>query len=199
MISNNVVIFHDNNDEDIRLGLSFIWEIYKTNGCRNWFNGNDILNNGFIGIDPCDVIFINCTLPTDVLSVLNHNGFRLIFIGNKFSPVVTYANSLSYEICMIDSGSPISAIMYGYYVYLHHYRMGNRLDYLPSKFVSDDLNFIYNNKLTELTTISLTSGVYIAGINGLHLKQNIGSAVLLNDSVRPRLYDLEKDKGILYV
>lgn len=198
-MNKNVVIFHDNNDDDVRLGLSFIWEIYKTNGCRNWFNGSDVLNTEFIGMEPCDIILINHVLPPDILAVLHHYGFRLIYIGNKFSPIITYADSLSYDVFIIDSRSPISAIMYGYYIYLHHSRMGNRLDYLPSKLVSDDLSFIYNNKLNELTTISLTNGVYIAGLNGQHVKQNIGSAVTLNESVRPRLYDLEKDKGNFYV
>lgn len=199
VINNTVIIFHDSNDEDIKLGLSSLWEFYKANGCIQWLNGEDVYTNNFQGIEPCDVILINYTLPLAIVNVLRFNGFRIIYIGNKFSPLVTFADTVSHDISMIISDAYISAILHAYYVYLQHSRIGNRVNFLPNKLVSDSLNFIYNNKLNELTTLDLTKGVFIAGLNGPILKQNVGGPITMSRSLEYSLIAFAKDRGIVYV
>lgn len=199
MTTNRVVIFHDEADHDIAMGLSYLWEILMHLGSTSWISGKDMMAIGFAGVEPCDVYLINTTLPVDTLTILKHFGFRLIFIGNKFSPPVTYATSLHYDVVIIVGDSPISAILFGYYVYLNHAALGNRLDFLPTKLVSDNLNFIYNNNLSELTVNNLVSGVYIMGVQGPILKQNIGSVVTDTINTERRLKILIKSKGTIYV
>lgn len=199
MTTNHAIIFHDNSDEDIKLGLCYLWEALVNRGYRTWYNGEDVYRNGFTAIEPCDIYLINTTLSQEMMTMLKHAGFNIIYIGNKFSPPVTYANTLCHDVTIISNLSPLSAIMFAYYVYLQHSLMGNRLDFLPMKIVSEDLNFIYNNNFNDLITVSLSNGVYIAGLNGPILKQNIGSAVIYSKALDKRLYDLAKDKGILYV
>lgn len=199
VINSKVIIFHDGNDEDIKLGLSLLWETYKTDGCHQWLNGEEVYANNFQGIEPCDVILINHTLPIAVLNVLRFNGFRLIYVGNQFSPMVTFADTISYDICIIIHDAYISAILHAYYVYLQHSRIGNRLNFLPSKLVSDSLNFIYNNKINELTTFDLCKGVFIAGLNGPILKQNVNGPITMSRSMEYCLHTFVKDRGNFYV
>ena len=199
MINKAIVVFHDNNDQDVTLGLSMIWEVYKSNGYTHWLNGDDVFNNGFIGVEPCDVVLINYTLPLAILNTLRFQGFNIIYIGNKFSPTVTFADTVSFDITIIDAESPISAILHAYYIYLQHSRIGNRINFLPSKLVSDSLNFIYNNKLVELTSVNLVTGNFIAGLNGPILKQNIGGPVTISRSAERMMHDWLKDKGVVYV
>lgn len=199
MTTKTAIIFFDNSDEDVRLGLCFLWEALTNRGYHTWYNGHDVYNNGFVGIEPCDIYLINTTLSQEVMTVLKNAGFTITYIGNVYSPDVTYANSLCHDVTIISSSDALSGILFALYVYLEHSLIGNRLNFLPSKLVSDSLNFIYNNKLNELVSISLTTGVYIAGLNGLILKQNIGSAVQYSKALDERLYNLAKDKGNLYV
>ena len=195
--TNYVVFYYHEEDPDVKLGLAYLWESLKDKGIAVWYGFNDI--DSLIGMTPCDIYMINTCPPNETLILLKHLGFNLIFIGNKYSVPLTFITSLLFDIVMIDNNSHLSAIMFAYYVYLKHADMGNRLDFLPIKLVSDDLSFIYNNKINELISCNLVSGVYITGINGPVLKQNIGSALSLNDAMAWRLNNLNMCKGYLYV
>lgn len=193
------IIFHDNADPDVSLGLAFLWEVLNNRGYTVWYNGADILSLGFESMEPCDIYLINTTLPTDLLAVLKHQGYMLHYMGNKFAAPVTFAYSLSFDTVIIDAESAMSAIMFAYFVYMQHAMVGNRLDFLPSKLVSDNLDYVYKNNINALVTLNLNTGVYIAGLNGSILKQNIGNAITYTKSLDGRLNSLANSKGILYV
>lgn len=195
--TNHVVFHYHEEDLDVKLGLAYLWEVLKDSGVNTWSSFNDV--NSLSGLVPCDIYMINSCPTNETLLILKHLGFNLIFIGNKYSPPVSFVTSLLFDIVMIDSDATLSAIMFAYYVYLKHAAIGNRLDFLPIKLVSDDLNFIYNNNINELISYNLVSGVYITGINGPVLKQNIGNALSHNDAMIWRLNNFTICKGYSYV
>ena len=199
MTIRTAVIIYDDSDMDIRLGLCFLWETLQNQGYQQWLNGADVLSGNFTNVEPCDIYLLNATLPMDLMVVLKHQGFNIHYMGNKFSVPVTFANSQCFDLTIIDAESNLSAIMFAYYVYMQHMSMGNRLDFLPQKVVSDSLNFVYNNNIVALVTLSLNTGVYIAGLNGPMLKHNIGNAITYTKSLDGRLNSFANSKGIYYV
>lgn len=197
--SGNIIIFFDETDIDVNVGLSLLWEMYKNLGHGHWINGRDF----YALVDDLggnqEIVLINYALPIESIVELVSQGYRFTYIGNKYSPLLTLPMvSLMNKVISI-ADAPISALCYGYYVYLQHAAVGNKFDYLPQEYYSTGMANIYNSGFSNRVTTNIVGNDLIRGLNGVMLRSQIGSAVKLTKSLEWRLNSFFNDKVINYV
>lgn len=182
-------------DTGVLNAFNYIWEYYKSKGFNRWYTLDSVLTNGIELLEPTTILLLNELLDPKLCNVLRDLGYTIIYIGNGLHDAVTFADTKNYDVFILASGIHLANLIMSFYTVSVLADQGDANARIHITQISDNVKFVYGNKVMDLCTLPLNGGTYISGINGPYICNFYGGTV--NNISNECLTSLFNSKGII--